>query len=364
VWLVALLLSVACDSECRLDRECASNQICLNSGVCRQILPPPPPPHEDRTDGFDDVPGSGRVFVVDQFGLLPPNQGFDLDGRCLEEGNCIDNAFGLFAALLNDQFRQGMLGGETLVLVEIAGIDLPFTGDDANVTVKFYRGVDSDRPFFPANNFQIPQGETDCCKFLIHPSALHHNGAQARYRFRARIEDGKLHSTDRGTLRLPGILSDTSSTSVAEFELRHALVSLTFDSNFNRLSDGQVGGVLPISNLLAMPNPYCENTNSLCASGSASSSWLEILLGSFQPDVDMDGDGLEGVDLSRGRIVQCRDGCGGCARQPRVPPLDPSHPETCAFSAAMADGFSAAYFFGAIPATIVGVGDYPPEEPK
>ena len=366
--LIALLVTltgIGCSArECRLDRECAGGQICLQSGTCH-TLPMNPAPHVDRSDGFDDPPGTGRVFIVDTLGHLGPGQGFDLDGRCRGDGDCIDNALGLFGELMNDQIRQWLLGGETLLLVEVAGIDEPFAGDDENVTVKFYGAVDAETPLFPANNFQIPQGETKCCEFKIHADSIDSAGVQARSRIRARVEGGRLRSTEPATLRLPLLATTTSSASSFSLELRLARLSLTIGANFASLSEGIVAGTIPVYSLHSTPSLLCNSTNLLCPSGSRPGSWLEALLTLSQPDMDLDGDGLETFDTTLGgRVAVCRDGCLGCSRGPRVAPLDAQRPDSCVYAAAIADGYSAAQFFHAVPATVVGVALPPPPDPK
>lgn len=362
--LALLVLLGACSDECRLDRECASGQLCTAEGRCRN-LPPVETPHQDLTDGYDDAPGEGRVFVVDTFAFAPEGVGFDLDGQCRAEGECVDHSLGRFGPLMNDQFRQGLLGGESLLLVEVAGVDEPFQGDDANVTLKVYAAIDADRPFFPADNFQIPQGETDCCEFLIQPSSLDHTGVQAKFRMRAHIEDGQLRAAGSSSFGMPNLNVFSSTGAHTLLELRWAQAAVRLTNRFSRLEDGLIGGVIPASSLFGLANPFCETTNLLCANGSSGGSWLEVMILNAVPlDMDLDGDGLERIETSRGAVAECLDGCDGCISPPRIPPIAPDYPGTCALSSRMADGFSVAVTFSAVPAKIVGVGVAPVEEPK
>jgi len=116
-------------------------------------------------EGWGDAPGTGHSFIVNALAIADRARGFDIDGDCRGPGDCIDNSLYQLGQLGNDQIRQGLLGGETLLLIELAGVDTPFAGNDTSLTAKFYGARDADDPFFPANNFDIPTGETHCCEF-------------------------------------------------------------------------------------------------------------------------------------------------------------------------------------------------------
>jgi len=82
---------------------------------------------------------------------------------------------------------------------------------------------------------------------------------------------------------------------------------------------------------------------------------LDELSSLVQPDIDLDGDGLERFELGvDGRVEVCRDGCaaGDC---PIVPPLVATEPWTCALDLRIADGFSIAFGVHAVRATIESI---------
>ncbi len=81
-------------------------------------------------DGWDSPPGTGDPFIISQLAIADQNRGFDIDGQCRGPGDCIDNSLFQLGQLGNDQIRQGLLGGETLLLIELAGIQQPFVGTD------------------------------------------------------------------------------------------------------------------------------------------------------------------------------------------------------------------------------------------
>jgi hypothetical protein len=84
------------------------------------------------------------------------------------------------------------------------------------------------------------------------------------------------------------------------------------------------------------------------------------------PDIDLDipPNGLESVldTDGDGRVDRCciENGTspaatGGTCNNGEVPPIDPTQPWTCALSPRMDDGYSIAYTFTAVGATVVGI---------
>jgi hypothetical protein len=264
----------------------------------------------------------------------------------------MDNSLWQLGQLGNDQIRQGLLAGETLLLLEIAGLDEPFSGNDRSVTVKLYGARDADDPFFPADNFQIPAGETECCEFKLDAEALSPDRTQARARAPARIHRGKLESLAavpfefKLTVGLPPH---------PEVRLERARLEARLSSSLSGLSDGMIGGALPIGNLAQIDNPYCRTLNPLCPRTLPNSSLIDLITLFMQPNVDLDvpRDGLEALELGLGgRTSRCLDGDGLI-----VPPVPAGGPEwMCAQSTRMADGYSIGIRFTGRPATIVGIG--------
>jgi hypothetical protein len=300
------------------------------------------------------------VFVFDELRIAEsPDIGFVFpDGK-------VHNEFAPLGALENDQIRQGLLGGESLMLIELAGIDEPFDGDDDEVTVKLYRGIDADQPFFPANNFMIPQGETSCCQFLIDVASLEGDPPQARSRVSAKIARGNLvglatNSSHPTPVELPGILLVWTSTAgflTVGLPQISARVTPDIDSPppTPKLHDGLLGGALTIHSLAAIENPYCRTVSDpLCPALIPDSTLIDLVAAMMQPDIDLDGDGaldsLKRDVLGNGRVGICSHGSAA------VPPLMPMEPWTCALQPEMGDGFSISVEWEAVGAQVLGFG--------
>jgi hypothetical protein len=319
--------------------------------------------------GWDDPPAMGPVFVVNQIAIASKDQGFDLDGNCdpaTGEG-CVDNKLWLLGELGNDQIRQGLLGGESLLIVELAGLDSPYEGDDPSLTVKLYAARDADDPFFPANNFRIPPGHTTCCEFKIAASSL--DDGVAKVRLPARIDHGRLSSTVNATFA--PTLTETSTAFPAVSIVQPRLISARvpagqFGPGQEGVQDGLLGAVAPINRLAVTPNPYCFLASAGCSLAVFDDTLLEVVVADLGgPDIDVDHDGLEAVlDVDGdGHIDRCCDGNGqepaadaeGHCLGKEVPPTDPSQPWTCALDPRIADGYSVSITFTAVGARVVGV---------
>ncbi len=312
----------------------------------------------DGVEGWDDGPGTGQVFVLNQLAIADQDRGFDIDGDCNDTTGCIDNVLWRLGVLANDQLRQSLLGGEALLLMELAGLDAPYRGDDESLTLKMYSGVDADDPVFPANNFDVPPGQTECCEFNIVPQSLTGLPPQARSRAPSRVERGRL----RSLAPLPiSIVSNTGTPPLPEFRLERALVSGRLPPELDEFEEGLIGGAVPLASLAQMDNPYCKTASPRCPVQFTDSSLLDLVstLISPRPDVDLDFDGLECTTDTDGdgRIDRCCDGeadaCGQCSHP--IPALDATRPESCALDPRMADGYSIGLTFTAVQAQIVGI---------
>jgi hypothetical protein len=332
--------------------------VCDASGRC-QTRAPSSCTLSNIAEGWDQAPGTGRAFIVNNFGIADqPSIGFDYDGRCRATGDCADNALAPLGELGNDQIRQGLLGGESLILIELAGLDEPYTGDDDSLTVKIYGARDADEPFFPANNFQIPAGETTCCEFKIRADYLSAAPPQARLRMPARIHSGLLEVVRPEDGEFVGLFPLTDSSTVpsvgAPSAVARAQASFRVKGNLQGLDQGLLGMVLPLAALAQIQNPYCNTVGDpLCPAIIPDSTILDLLISVAEPDVDLDVppnglDHLERDILGNGRVKKCTAGDGT-----PIPPISADAPWTCALNAR--DGFSIAYELSAVPAHIVGV---------
>ena len=330
--------------------ECNLNGSCVARGTAQCGAP---------LDGWDDTPAAGAAFVINSIAIAEADHGFDIDGACTHSG-CIDNALAGLGAFVNDQLRQSLLGGENLMGFELTGLDAPYSGDDSGLTVKFYGLRDADDPFFPANNFSIPPGHTECCQFNLLPESLSGLPPQSRSRAPARVERGRLRS-----------LAPVPFTAVwgvgapphPQLRMERTLMSARVATDLTTLDDGLLGAAVPMNSLAQTENPYCRTASLRCPTELPEASTLldlvRALLGP-QPDVDLDFDGLEcALDTDGDSIIdRCCDGGDVCSPTCTnvVPAVDPSRPESCALDPRMADGYSIAFTFTAVQAQIVGIG--------
>jgi hypothetical protein len=316
-------------------------------------------------DGWDDPPGSGRAFIVNAIAIAGKDRGFDIDGACSDTEGCIDNFLWRLGELGNDQIRQGLLGGESLLLLELAGLDEPYRGEDESVTVKIYGARDADDPFFPANNFKVPPGHTTCCEFKINPQSLNSPPPQARARAPARIERGRLRSL------APVPIQFTLTVGVPphpEIRLERVLISGRVPSSLKEFNEGLLGGAVPINTLAQTENPYCKTVSPRCPVQFTDSTLIDLvstLLGP-RPDVDLDFDGIEcvrdtngdgAIDLCCNGVIgadSCSSALTSCPGR-EIAPINPQ-PWSCALHPQVADGYSVGITFTAVAATIVGVG--------
>ncbi len=372
-------LNGRCETECFTDEDCQNPPECqANPAACvckglrcnpvgrcvgrcfdrprRRLVSGPRSELPTEIQGWDRQPGDGQAFIVDSLAIADEGRGFDVDNKCRGTGDCVDNSLWQLGQLGNDQIRQGLRSGETLLLIELAGLDKGFRGNDPSLTVKFYGARDADEPFFPANNFEIPRGSNKCCEFKVNPQSAPGIPPQARARAPSKIERGQLKSL------APVPIQFTLTVGVPphpEIRIERVLMSARLAADLSTLSDGLIGGAVPINTLAQTDNPYCKTLNSLCPMALPESTLIDLIASILQPDTDLDvpADGLEVLRGGpNGRIAECFDGCPGGCEGTRVPGLPNSAAYTCALQPAMADGYSVGLTFNAVAATIVGVG--------
>jgi hypothetical protein len=279
----------------------------------------------DAPDGGDDagpsavscMPGFGQSFIFSQFGLLPPGQGFDLNG----DGK-IDNALGGLGAYVNSALQHNVDTGYSLLLFDFHGLPQPLA--DANgFQLNFFAGLDADMPPDPSNNlggmgrFLVPiqQFDVNC-----HPTTVFTNT-----------------SLKSGAITANTAFFDVVVQAVGTLKCSDGRLSAAFSSDEKTLS-GQMGGVASVCALSELSTPVGQGT------------FLDLIVSQFQlqPDIDSDHDGLDHI-VGNGQVVTgCVSGSGvtidghECACDPRIQ-----------------DGYSVGLFTNAVSATIVGVAGSP-----
>lgn len=326
--------------------------LCLTAFAC--VSPEPVdaprragPPHVDRSDGRGDRVGSGLAFVVDSLAISEEDRS-PLSGRC-GDSVCPLNSVSLLGQVLNDQLRQHLLDGTHLLVLELTGLDLPYYGDDSAAELRVYSAKDVDEPPTPYDNFQIPAGETQCCRFGVLPG----EGAVVSG-LQGHLRDGAFERSEPGQkLRVPLRVGAPPYHSV---ELARPAVQLRLPTDRSVLRDGLIGGAWTIASLSSIHNPFCGIDGAIsnsCHLATEDMSMLDVVVDSMglTPDIDVDGDGLEHLSIGSGRrVTRCLDGDGS-----ELPSSDPSRPWLCAQDPRMADGFSVAFSFSAVAATITGI---------
>lgn len=360
-----------CQTDCFEDIDCRESGKgfrCVQSqGKC--VLPPPPihdpstpalPPLNTDWDGYNAIPNTGKTFVISHLSVATDDDSpLNVDDRCLN-GPCGDNALKPAAGFLNDTLQSGVVAGDSLIVVEIAGLeDEPAALD--YVTIKIYGATDADEPRQTSNNFHQPPGASNpCCTFFLDSESA--PGGQASARIRARIDHGYI---------TPAEHHDAKFT-LAFGPPPHRQITFLKSQITGRLaSDGihgaVLGGAVPMSELaLTQSNPFCSAAGG-CPNGQLSNGtvldYLTAIIG--QPDIDADGDGVECVLRSGGgaNIDGCCDGngdnacltvAGECASGHVIPAPDPNVSASCATTNEMVDGYSVALAFDAVPASAVG----------
>jgi len=376
-----------CETECFEDRDCREPPECEdNPTACRPkglrctatgrcvgpIVPADPAPapgleesFDAEIDGFDAPPGSGFAFVVDELSIAGANRGFDVDGICDDDG-CIDNIAAEIGGVANRQIAQGVRDGTSILLMELVGLENPYQGNETSATLKIYAGRDADSPPFPDDNFRAPSGSGTCCNFKITPQSLVSVPPQAGARSPIRIEKGRLESLAPVPIQFVLTLG---SPPHPEVRIRSTRVRAVVPASLEELTDGILGGAVPLNALAAIDNPYCREAQaSQCPREVPAASKLLDLVTIFagpRPDIDGDGDGLECVldDTGDGLVDACCDGTSQCpprsdlCRSARIPVTDVAASSSCARDPRMADAYSIGFRFTAVAANVVGIAE-------
>ncbi|MEM1025884.1 MAG: hypothetical protein AAGD10_18195 [Myxococcota bacterium] len=314
-------------------------------------------------DGFDALPGSGSAFIVDELQLAETGVGFDIDGECDELG-CIDNEIGAIGQLSNRQIGQGIRAGESLLLIELAGLEDPYQGNERSMTVKVYGGSDADVPANPSNNFEPSVEGGDCCEFRVNPQSLVGTPPQAGARSPAQIVRGRLESLAPVPVQ---VVITLGTPPHPELRIARTRLKAVVPADLNRITQGLLGGAVPIRALAGIENPYCRAGDSaMCPSTAPEGSTLADLAAVFagvRADIDLDGDGGECLYISpaTGVVETCCNAVEGvcpftgpqCASSVGVP----TGLDSCAQNPEMADGYSVGIRFTGVAANIVGVAE-------
>lgn len=282
---------------------------CGGSNGSSQLAAVTPP---DMVDSSGCHPTFGRTFIVDTFSERAQGDGFDLNG----DGKP-DNALGALAAFANPRWNDAIVKGYAIYLLDLDNLAGPPLVDGSTPQISFFVGVDANND--PTDNL----------------------GGRGTFYVPAEQFDVNCQTTagfDHTMVTNGSITGDKSKVSVVAqgvggLEFVHVKLVSTINSDYSRYS-GTLGD---ISTACAL---------SLTPSGFNTSSLLELIVGNFslQPDMDLDGDGLDTFTVDANGLASCTTGSGvvitghDCPCDPRI-----------------ADGYSSAMDFTGVPATILGL---------
>jgi hypothetical protein len=255
----------------------------------------------------------GSSYIVNQFGQLPADQGFDFNG----DGKP-DNAFAVVG--IGTQIWQNLItSGSALFLFDLHGLPAAGTpvADGASLQLAFYLGVgvssDASTYFDGNGQFLAPASQFDVnCQTTANLDTVDVSGGMV---------EGHKSMLGLGVHGL-GILEFTN------YVMRATL------SADQKTFAGKLGGVASPCGLSQLPSPI----------GAGSLLGLMINMDQTQPDIDVDGNGLDKITGDGTDVASCTTGDGVA-----IPGAD------CACDPRIKDGFSGAFDFSAVPATIVGV---------
>jgi len=276
-------------------------------------------------------------------------EGCDYTGDGVAD-NAFGAAFGGALGLLNGQLENSLVDGQLILLLSMIGLDAPV--NDSNVRVGWINGADADAD--STNNFS---GAAD---FYANTASINTMSGDPLKSFGSSIVASVLSGGPEDlTLPIAGLFP---------LELRRGRISgmlTAVASDVTGVSSGLLCGAIPVASFASMPNifatfgggtppPSCDAsviTSNLSDALIAGARIGPIRVGPSQPDVDLDGDGLESYVVDdtgpagcQAVVVSCVDGDGTVISG-----------HDCAGDIRMADAWSAGLPFTAVGANIVGV---------
>jgi hypothetical protein len=280
------------------------------------------------------------AYAISTIQIAPATMGYDLDGACIG-GTCVDNRASALSPILNDPISQAHLNGYGRTLIEISGNDAPF-GDDPRATFRTYEALDWTTPINTSDDF------SGNGRFAVTSRSTLGEPPRARWRVPAVIEDGAIRSAGVGTLAFTLPVISAPQVMTLEVPTFEAMRVSQFDARLTLL----LGGAIPTRELAMVLNPRrTEET--------PEQTVLDFLASrGVQPDIDLDGDGLETLtfDPATARVGECYDGCSEqCPQQLAIAPEDIARPWTCVFTDSLRDGYSITLVLAASPAIIGGI---------
>ncbi len=289
-----------------------------------------------RWDGCDPACRTEQAAVVTSLQIAEDDgmTGCDFSGDRRAD-NAFGHALGPAVGLLNSFVTSGLTNGQVLIQLGFLNLTDPRGQNVPDTRVGWLFGLDADgmvgNNAEPGNPQYVSMQSLNAMTFL--PAAS----------FQSRIAMGALTGGPEDVrLNLPA-----GPVGMLDFRVQRGRLSGTIVSDMTRITgvrNGVLCGAVPARDLAALPNPAGLIPGG--GGGGGDGTFLELLVGGQrivvfqigpqQPDIDLDGDGLERIETSSSgrtpQITACIDGDGtritgrGCANDPRI-----------------ADGFTAAF---------------------
>jgi len=286
--------------------------------------------------------------VIQTLAFAGRGSGCDFSGDGVPD-NRLAVALGVALPLLNDMgIQQGIDNGSVILLMSMLGLDDPRGVDDDSLTVAWMQGDDPDGD--ASNNFT---GSA-----MLAPAAGSFDMADNPFTsFASSLTSAQLNGGPED-IEIP--------ISFLPLELKSSQISGTTHAMAGELHDiqeGQLCGAIPLATFAFLPNlldMFSGMSSESCDGSPGATSMADVMVGGTprgsllplrgtQPDVDVDGDGLESFEVIRTGatgcqpvIVACVDGDGT-----RVEGRD------CALDPRFEDGFSSSLDFTSIRANLV-----------
>lgn len=341
-----------CSADCRVIEGCGDGAIAPGTEICDDA-------NTERWDGCGPDCLAEPLVILSSLQVSEPDVGCDLNGD-----GVIDDVFssGLFRlrGVLNAQLASSVRDGTFLTLISFLGLEDP-TADDTTLRTAWMSAFDADADrennFGGAGTFLI-----DVCS-LIDPMGMPPN-TRPRATMGSSIA-GEMLTAGPEDLAVRVIVNPLFPIFL---QLRGAMVSGRVMRDATGIAGIEMGafcGAVPMNATATYPHPVegiPGGGSSMGCDGRAETSFADVMIGGStilgirtlptQPDVDIDGDGLERFEVdSEGpsgcqpAIVACIDGDGTRIEAP-----------DCAQDPRMADGHSASFDFTAVRASAVGLG--------
>lgn len=246
---------------------------------------------------------------------------FDLDGDGLP-----DNRFADTRDDLDQVFESSLQSGDLRLALELRELDDATLRDDPALVVGAYEAIDLDDPENPDDDFSGAE------PFVFATDDVHPEGCEPISRLTASLSGGELTGT-ADFLPLP-------FGELGALPLRRARVraQITPIGEGFRITEAHLGGIVTACSF-----------HEMAPLGDSNLLWFIAFSLRLQPDMDLDGDGLETIQTDRRDIVDCTDPRSPGDRDPII-----ITGEDCACAEGMADGYSIFLIMTGVGAALLG----------